>query len=167
MPTHSESRAVREISNDAKAEFLELIRLGHNRPEAARMVGHTGTLFRALCKADTTFGAQYEEAYEEGREAHKERVVGEYQRRALDPEAKSDRLLYMERLHVDPDFHRAVTTSRQQIEHTGKDGRPIELTSTARHELVARLATLAELRDETAVPPQLETSTDGGTVQPG
>lgn len=134
-----------EISAEQRAEFLELIRDGHNRADAANQLGLTGSAFRRLCRRDEVFAKAYEEAFAQGREATTDRVRKEYVRRALDPESKSDRLLHYLAVTLLPEFE---FYRRSRIEHTGADGGPIELSEVAgaRDKLEAKVISLAERR---------------------
>ena len=48
------------ITEEQKLDFLELTRAGYLRPEAARIVGSTGSRFRALCNPE---GQNYDERF--------------------------------------------------------------------------------------------------------
>lgn len=56
-----------EITAEQQEEFLEHVRSGMNRQQAAEEIGLTGTKFRFLCSRDAAFNRRYEEARVEGR----------------------------------------------------------------------------------------------------
>lgn len=124
------SERIRRITPARKQQFLEHVRQGMNRKDAAAQVGETGTKFRAMVREgcsvyDPVFAAAYAEALEEGRELVAESLAAEGLRRQLDdPELKSDRGLHNERIFRDPAYRAA---HRQQVEHTGKDGDKLEV----------------------------------------
>ena len=57
------------ITQEQEEQFLEYVREGDNRQQAAEKVGCTGTRFRFLCNRDPGFNRRYEEALREGRDA--------------------------------------------------------------------------------------------------
>jgi hypothetical protein len=63
-----------ELTEEQKERFLEHVREGLNRQQAAEKVGATGTRFRFLCNRDPVFRRRYEEALVEGRGALSERL---------------------------------------------------------------------------------------------
>lgn len=54
---------------EQQEQFIEHVRDGDNRQQAAEKVGSTGTRFRFLCNRDPAFNRRYEEAKFEGRDA--------------------------------------------------------------------------------------------------
>lgn len=56
-------------TEEQKEQFLEYVRDGDNRQQAAEKVGSTGTRFRFLCNRDPVFNRRFEEAKFEGRGA--------------------------------------------------------------------------------------------------
>lgn len=63
-----------ELSEDQKERFLEHVRDGDNRQQAAEKVGSTGTKFRFLCNRDPAFNRAFEAARLEGQGALTERL---------------------------------------------------------------------------------------------
>lgn len=63
-----------EPSAEQREEFLERIRQGENRQQAAEAVGSTATRFRNLCHRDPSFNRLFEEARVEGRGELSERL---------------------------------------------------------------------------------------------
>ena len=56
-----------EIMEEHEEAFLDLVRQGKNRSEAAIELGFTGSQFRTVCRRDAEFNSRYEEAVAEGR----------------------------------------------------------------------------------------------------
>lgn len=56
-----------EITAEQREEFLEHVREGMNRQQAAEAIGLTGTKFRFLCSRDPGFNRKFEEARVVGR----------------------------------------------------------------------------------------------------
>jgi len=56
-----------DITEEKREAFLEHIREGKNRQQAAEEVGETATRFRNLCHRDPVFSRQFNEASLEGR----------------------------------------------------------------------------------------------------
>lgn len=56
-----------EISEENREKFLERVREGMNRQQAAEAVGETGTRFKFLCRRDVAFNRRYMEAEIEGK----------------------------------------------------------------------------------------------------
>jgi hypothetical protein len=96
------------ITEEQKAEFLNLIREGWLRPRAAREVGSTGTKFRGLAKRDPDFRKAYEEAVEIGEPSWHENLREEYRRRAF---LNSDKLLHNLALITLPEFEPLMSTN--------------------------------------------------------
>jgi len=63
-----------EVSPEQREEFLQHVREGMNRQQAAEAVGSTGTKFRFLCNREPSFNRAYEEARVEGRGELTERL---------------------------------------------------------------------------------------------
>lgn len=63
-----------EPTAEQRDEFLEHVRSGMNRQQAAERIGLTGTRFRFLCSRDPEFRRLYEEARVEGRGELTERL---------------------------------------------------------------------------------------------
>lgn len=61
-------------TEEQKEQFLEYVRDGDNRQQAAEKVGSTGTRFRFLCNRDPSFNRRFEEAKLEGRGALADRL---------------------------------------------------------------------------------------------
>lgn len=80
-----------EPSEEEKTDFLELVREGHTRYEAAALLNHTSLRWRGFIRRDAEFRLLYEEALQEGEGERAERIRAEYWRRAI--EGGSDRLL--------------------------------------------------------------------------
>lgn len=55
-----------ELTDEQREKFLEYVRSGMNRQQAAEEVGSTGTRFRFLCRREPAFNLLYEEAKREG-----------------------------------------------------------------------------------------------------
>jgi hypothetical protein len=106
--TEEGERTVSEISEAEKVEFLQMIRQGLNRQEAAKALNFKGRHFRSLCSPqspfyDEEFARTYGEAVGslEHEQYRLERLRAEAQRRAL---TDSDRLLEKMLLVYDPDW---------------------------------------------------------------
>lgn len=54
------------FTDDQREQFLENVREGMNRQQAAEAVGSSGTKFKFLCRRDAEFNRRYEEAKIEG-----------------------------------------------------------------------------------------------------
>lgn len=130
-PTRAERLTVAQ-----RTRFLDLIRDGDNRPDAAKKVDSTSRVFRALCRTDEKFAAAYDEAVEQGREHLRDEIRVEYRRRALDPAAASDRLLHNLAVAHLPEFE---TFRRQTIEHTGSGGGPVQVEVDLGDETAGRI----------------------------
>ena len=63
-----------ELTEQQREEFLEHVRDGMNRQQAAEAIGETGTRFRFLCYRDAVFNRRYEEARIEGKGELTERL---------------------------------------------------------------------------------------------
>lgn len=63
-----------ELTDEQREAFIEHVREGKNRQQAAEEVGSSGTRFRFLCNRDVAFNRRYEEARIEGRGALSERL---------------------------------------------------------------------------------------------
>lgn len=63
-----------EITPEQREAFLEGVRSGKNRQQAAEDVGSTGTKFRFLCNREPAFNRLYQEALVEGRGELTERL---------------------------------------------------------------------------------------------
>lgn len=63
-----------EPTEEQKETFLEHVREGMNRQQAAEAVGSTGTRFKFLCNREPSFNRRFEEAKIEGRGALTERL---------------------------------------------------------------------------------------------
>lgn len=101
-------RSAGDISQAERTEFLQLIRQGLNRQEAAFAIECKPRLFRALCSPQSPFyDEEFARAYGEAigsleHEQHRlERLRAEAQRRAL---VDSDRLLEKLLMVYDPDW---------------------------------------------------------------
>lgn len=97
-----------DITEAEKAQFLQLVRQGHNRQEAANVLGYRARPWRAVCSPtsphyDEDFAVAYAEAVgsPEAKHYFLERLREETQRRAL---IDSDRLLEKMMLVHDPDW---------------------------------------------------------------
>lgn len=103
-------RTTADISEAEKFEFLQRIREGLNRQEAAKTLDYKGRHFRALCSPqsrfyDEEFARSYGEAIGslEHEQYRLERLRAEAQRRAL---TDSDRLLEKMLMVYDPDWQK-------------------------------------------------------------
>lgn len=101
-------RSVSEITETDKYEFLQMIRQGLDRQEAANALGFHGRHFRALCSAKSRFyDEEFARSYGEAigsveHEQHRlERLRAEGYRRAM---TDSDRLLEKYLMVYDPDW---------------------------------------------------------------
>lgn len=101
-------RTVADIEPSDKYEFLQMVRQGLNRQEAAHALGFKGRHFRALCSPSSSYyDEEFKVAYDEGlgslehAESRLERLRAEAQRRAL---VDSDRLLEKLLMVHDPDW---------------------------------------------------------------
>lgn len=108
--TEERERSVNEISEAEKVEFLQRIRQGLDRQEAARALGYKGRHFRALCSPQSPFyDEEFARAYGEavGSLEHEqfrlERLRAEGFRRAM---TDSDRLLEKFLMVHDPDWQK-------------------------------------------------------------
>lgn len=63
-----------DVTPEQREAFLEHVRDGKNRQQAAEEIGLTGTKFRNLSKRDGTFDRLYKEALVEGRGELSERL---------------------------------------------------------------------------------------------
>lgn len=63
-----------EPTPEEREVFLEHVRQGRNRQEAAETIGRTATCFRNLCNRDSAFNRHYQEALVEGRGELSERL---------------------------------------------------------------------------------------------
>ena len=107
--------AKRETFTAAKRQrFLDAIRDGKNRQQAAALVGLTGSRVRKVSREgsaayDPVFADLYAEALEDGNAHTAEILAEEGLRRQLgsDPASKSDRGLHNERIFRDPDYRAA------------------------------------------------------------
>lgn len=68
------TRKVDLIMESHEEEFLDLIRLGKNRSEAAHEIGFTGSQFRMHGNRDPDFNSRYEDALQEGRHEIQDRL---------------------------------------------------------------------------------------------
>jgi hypothetical protein len=100
--------AVSDITEAEKAQFLQLVRQGHDRQEAAKILGYKARPWRAVCSPssphyDEDFANAYAEAIgsPEAKLYFIERLREETLRRAL---TDSDRLLEKLMLVHDPDW---------------------------------------------------------------
>ncbi len=108
--TEERERSVNEITEAEKVEFLQSIRQGLDRQEAARVLGYKGRHFRALCSPqspfyDEDFARTYGEAIGslEHEQFRLERLRAEGFRRAM---TDSDRLLEKFLMVHDPDWQK-------------------------------------------------------------
>ena len=97
-----------DITEAEKAQFLQLVRQGYNRQEAAKVLGYKARPWRAVCSPssphyDEDFAIAYADAVgsPEAKHYFLERLREETQRRAL---LDSDRLLEKLMLVHDPDW---------------------------------------------------------------
>lgn len=112
-------RSPKNITAAEKVEFLQHIRSGLNRQEAAKLLGYTGRHFRAVCSPsspfyDEQFASKYGEAkgsleHEEGR---LERLQAEAHRRAM---GGSDRLLEKLLMVYWPEWREAQSSQTQNV----------------------------------------------------
>lgn len=100
-----------KITLAMREEFLERVRQGDTRPQAAVEVGSTGSAFRTLCKKEPDFNRLYEEAKVEGEQAFMEKLRTEYRRRAF---LSSDKLLHNLALATLPELE-SLRTSRFEV----------------------------------------------------
>lgn len=107
-----------QITTAEKHEFLQLIKQGFDRSEAARSLGYVGRHFRALCSPQSNFyDEEFAREYGESigsleHEQHRlERLRSEGFRRAM---TDSDRLLEKMLMVYDPDWEK-LRTQRQDI----------------------------------------------------
>lgn len=63
-----------EPTVDQREQFLQHVREGMNRQQAAEAVNSTATKFKFLCRRDAAFNRQFEEARVEGRGELSERL---------------------------------------------------------------------------------------------
>jgi hypothetical protein len=97
------------ITQEMKVDFLEHMRSGLTRPEAAKLVGSTGSRFRSLCNPDSVnyderFTRIYNEVMAAGGEHEQNRlelIRSEVMRRAMEGEV---RLLEKLSIVYDPDW---------------------------------------------------------------
>lgn len=106
--TEEQERTVADVTAAEKAEFLQNVRIGLDRSEAAKKLGYKGRHFRALCSPqspfyDEEFAREYGEAIGslEHSQYRLERLREEGFRRAM---LDSDRLLEKFLMVYDPDF---------------------------------------------------------------
>jgi hypothetical protein len=70
------------ITKQQRDEFLEHVREGMNRAQAAAHLGMTGRRFRSLANRDDEFAAAYEEASAEGRATFQDDLREQWRKRA-------------------------------------------------------------------------------------
>ena len=63
-----------ELTLEQQDQFIEHVREGLNRQQAAEKIGETGTRFRFLCNRDPAFNRRFQEARVEGRGELTERL---------------------------------------------------------------------------------------------
>jgi hypothetical protein len=104
----SQELVAADITEAEKTQFLQLVRQGHNRQEAAKIIGYKARPWRAVCSPsspfyDEDFANGYAEAIgsPEAKLYFVERLREETMRRAL---LDSDRLLEKLMLVHDPDW---------------------------------------------------------------
>lgn len=110
-----------EVSIHEQEQFLELVREGHNRPAAARLVNprYTGHLFRSLCRKDSYFREAYEQAVDAQREARADRILELWDEKLPD----SERLLLEAANTWLPE---RAYVRKQKLELEGADGGPVQ-----------------------------------------
>lgn len=108
MEIEERERSVADITEAEKYEFLQLIRHGLDRSEAARVLDYKGRHFRAICSPQSPFfDEDFANAYAEtvgspeARLSYLERLRAEATRRAL---LDSDRLLERLLMVHDPEW---------------------------------------------------------------
>lgn len=141
--------------------FLDMIRQGKNRQEAAVAVGETGSRLRTMLREgsstyDASLAVEYEQAVEEGRQAIVDMLAAEGLRRQLgkDPSLMSDRGLHNERIFRDPDYraaHRQAptvsVTTEMEVTHVHIEGAADGLRAKLAPVIDLRAAGDAETRD--------------------
>lgn len=135
--------AAPRVTKAQQERFLDLVRDGHTRPEAADTVGLTGTKMRSLCRRDPAFNAAYEEALAEGRPGLQDRVRAVWHREAL--EGKNPRLLWYLVVSTLPEaaWFRQGT---QPADETGEQRH--DLTKLTNDELAQLKAIVAKAKDD-------------------
>lgn len=118
-----------QISEKQKTKFLELIRAGKTRQQAAQELGTTGSRFRALVRVDAphydeTFAAEYAAALQVGRAALNEELDIEALSICFDRDNPSQaRALHNERIYRNPDYRAAHTAKLALGARAASDGK--------------------------------------------
>ena len=124
----------RRPSKTQREDFLELIRSGFRRDEAAKAVGSTGSRFRRMCRVeaatyDRDFHAAYAEALEQQESAIIEKLDDLALERIADTDTASDRALHNERIYRNPEYRAAhrqgpsvSVTTEMEVTHVHIDG---------------------------------------------
>lgn len=113
------------LTKRQRDEFLEHVRDGKNRKEAAALVGSTGTVFRALCEHDPRFDGDYKQALAAGQSEIGENLLAESVRRCFDPERMTDRGLHNALIYFHAGYRAAHKSGR--LEHAGVEGQPLRI----------------------------------------
>lgn len=150
----------REITPQERERFLDALRDGKMRPDAAQHAhaSLTGTAFRRLISRDQEFAQEVENAEAEGLLERIDLVRSALMRRALDPEEKSLRALEIEAATLLPD-HRWL---RKNGQNTGGEPDAERLVrQTVKRELltdgqIEQLVTLLEYGQGLRQNPELE-----------
>jgi hypothetical protein len=141
-----------EPADEVKEEFLDLVRSGHTRSEAAAKVGTTGVRWQNYMRHDPEFRLLFEEALKEGEPEFQERLRSEYRRRAID--GGSDRLISNLGLAHLPEL-KPLLTKRMEIANAEGEalrilaGQAMQLTDDELKALDERLKSMsaAELKE--------------------
>lgn len=144
-------RSVSEITEAEKVEFLQMIRHGLDRQEAANALGFHGRHFRALCSAKSHFyDEEFARAYGEAigsmeHEQHRlERLRAEGFRRAM---TDSDRLLEKYLMVYDPDWQKLRSTEHTVNVHALIEQRLKVLPTPLLKQVLEALDSKAEIED--------------------
>jgi hypothetical protein len=114
----------KRLTRAQRERFLELVRQGMDRSQATAAVGAPALSFRALCRHDPRFEADYEEARRAGYDPIAEKLRRRLVDLALDPENDSVRPIQLALQIYDLEVRRILGASR--VELTGADGGPLE-----------------------------------------
>lgn len=111
------------LTAEQREAFLEHVRCGATRYEAARMLDETATRFRGLAHVDPEFRARYAEACEERdrlaeetREDYRDALRAVLAERALNPEERSSRFLLAEAATHLPEYEWMRQRGRREPE---------------------------------------------------
>lgn len=111
-PASTAKPAWQRITRRQRAEFLEAVRAGKDRSAATAEVGAPRGSFRALCRFDPLFEADYEAARKLGHEPIAEGLRNVLLRRALNVDEVSTRPLHMALMVYDGEYRTAMSAGR-------------------------------------------------------